>query len=80
MGVASLVLSLIGMFLALIGLIPLLGIVNWFAGFILLIGFILGLIGTIVNKKKGLAIAGLVISFLFLILAVIRLIAGGGIL
>jgi hypothetical protein len=80
MGVASLVLSIVGAVIALVGFIPFLGILNWFAVALLFIGLVLGILGTVLHKKKGAPIAGLVISVLFLVLAVIRLIAGRGIL
>lgn len=75
---ASLILSIIGAIIGLIGLIPLLGIVNWGAIFVLLISLILGIVG--INKHTPKAKAGLVISIIFLIIAVIRLAAGGGVL
>ena len=80
MGVASLVLSIIGAFVALVGFIPFLGILNWFASVLLLIGIILGILGVVLSQKKGTSIAGLVISVLFFALAGFRLFVGGGIL
>ena len=52
MGIASLILSIIGAFVALIGFIPLLGILNWFAGILLVVGLILGILGVALNKKE----------------------------
>lgn len=52
MGVASIVFGIIGLFFALIGLIPLLGIVNWIAIPLLVLGLIFGIIGICGKKKK----------------------------
>ena len=78
MGVASLVLGIIGLFFVLIGWIPFLGMVNYFAIFLLSIGLILGGIG--MAKKNGIAIAGFIISLIFIILSSYRLYLGGGII
>ena len=74
---ASLVLSIIGAIFGLIGLVPLLGFVNWIAIFILVIALILRFIGL---NKSGKANAGMLISIIFLIIAILRLFLGGGIL
>ncbi len=74
----SLILGIIGALFALIGIIPLLGLMNYVAIPLLLIGLILGIIGC--TKKKGTSIAGTIICLLFLLIAIIRLIMGGGIL
>lgn len=60
-GIAGFVLALIALFL---GWIPVFGWVIWF------LGFILSLVG-VFRKPKGLAIAGLVISFLGIILLIV---------
>lgn len=74
----SLILGIIGALFALIGLVPFLGILNWIAIPLLVIGLILGIIGCI--KKKGTSIAGTIICVLFLVVAIIRFIVGGGVL
>lgn len=74
----SLILGIIGALFALIGIIPLLGLMNYVAIPLFLIGLILGIIGC--TKKKAASIAGTIICLLFLLIAIIRLIMGGGIL
>jgi len=76
MGNASLILAIIGAIVALVGIIPSLRILNWFAGGLLAIALILGIIGAVVSEKKGTAIAGTAISFIFLIVAILRLVLG----
>lgn len=56
MGVASIVFGIIGLFFALLGLVPLLGIVNWIAIPILGLGLIFGIIGICGKKRSGSAI------------------------
>jgi len=77
MGVASLVLSIIGAFFALIGLIPLLGSINYFALFLLTLALIFGSVAMI--KKNGIGIAGFIVSLIFIIIASWRLYIGSGI-
>ncbi|NLI98119.1 hypothetical protein GX441_05600 [bacterium] len=79
MGVASLILSIIGLVIGVVGLIPLLGVLNWIALIFGLLGFIFGIIPIAKKKRSGVAIAGFVISILVLVIAIIRLILGGGI-
>jgi hypothetical protein len=79
MGAAALILSILGAILAIVGIIPWLHILNWFAGGLLVIAIILGVIATVVSEKKGTAIAGTVVSAVFLILVVLRLALGIGI-
>jgi hypothetical protein len=79
MGVVGFILSLIAGFFMLIGLIPFLGIINWFTTLpAAILGIIFSSIG-LSKSQSGLATAGLIISILVLIIAVIRLIIGGGI-
>jgi len=76
MGAASLILALIGAIAALVGIIPSLVILNWFAGGLCVLALILGIVGAVVSEKKGTAIAGTVISFIFLTVAILRLVLG----
>lgn len=76
MGVASIVFGIIGLFFALIGLIPLLGIVKWIAVPLLVLGLIFGIIGICGKKRSGAAIAGTIICALFLLIGVVRLAVG----
>lgn len=73
---ASLIFSIIGAIIGLIGLVPLLGILNWVAILVLIIALICGIVGI----KKSTAKAGLIISIIFLAIAIIRLVAGGGVI
>ena len=80
MVIAGFVLSLVAGFFLLIGLIPFLGWSNWFTT---LPAAILGIVFSSVamsKSKNGLATAGLVIGILVFVVAVIRLILGGGII
>jgi hypothetical protein len=79
MGAASLILSILGAIIALVGIIPWLHILDWFAGGLLVIAIILGIIGSVVSEKKGTAIAGTAISVVFLIVVILRLALGIGI-
>lgn len=74
----SLILGIIGALFALVGIVPLLGMMNYIAIPLLLIGLILGIIGC--TKKKVTSIVGTIICLLFLLIAIIRLVMGGGIL
>lgn len=79
MAVTGFVLSLVAGFFLLIGLIPFLGWSNWFTT---LPVAILGIVfSSIAVSKSGssLGTAGLVIGILVFVVAVIRLILGGGI-
>ena len=79
---AAVILGILGAVLTLIGLIPLLGIINWISIILLLTGLTCGIIGinTEPEEKRGSSITGTIICTLFSIIAVIRLILGGGVL
>ena len=79
---SAVILGILGALFTLIGLIPFLGIANWISIHLLLIGLICGIIGicTKPEGKRGAPIAGTIICALFFIIAVIRLVLGGGIL
>lgn len=80
MSIAGFVLSLVAGFFMFIGLIPFLGILNWFTTMpAATLGIIFSAIGTS-KSKSGIAIAGLVISIIVFCVAILRLIIGGGIL
>jgi hypothetical protein len=79
MGAAALILSIFGAIVALVGIIPWLHILNWFAGGFLVLAIILGIISAVVSEKKGTAIAGTAISVVFLIVVILRLALGIGI-
>ncbi len=79
MGIVSMILSIIALLIAVIGLVPLLGALNWVALVLGVLGFVFGIIPIAQKKKSGVAIAGFIISILVIVMAVIRLILGGGI-
>jgi len=68
--------SILGM---LIGLLPLLGWLNWlvipFAG----IGLIISIVGVAVSKRGGIGVVGIILSLIALFISIPRLIVGGGI-
>jgi len=67
----SVIWGIIGTFFALFGLIPFLGIMNFFSIPMLVIGLLCGIIGICKKpkEKRGASIAGTIICALFLILA-----------
>ena len=81
MGIAGFVLALIGGFFGLIGLIPLLGWLNWFTTLpFSFSGIVLSIISVATGRRRGLGVAGLIIGALVFVIAIFRLILGGGIL
>jgi hypothetical protein len=79
MNIVGFILSLVAGFFMLIGLIPFLGILNWFTTLpAATLGIIFSAIG-LSKSKSGLAVAGLTISILVFCVAILRLIIGGGI-
>ena len=77
MGVASLVVSIVALIIAVIGLIPLLGLLEWIALILGTIGFVFGIIPIARRFIAPLAISGLVISIVAIVMAVLRLAIGG---
>ena len=64
----------------LIGLIPLLGWINWFTTLpASVLGIIISVIA-IIRSPRGTAVVGLVISVTVFVVAVVRLVIGGGII
>jgi hypothetical protein len=79
MGIIGFIVSLVAGGFMLIGLIPLLGWLNWITTLPLAIaGAVLSGIG-LVHSKSGIAVAGLVISIAVFFIAIVRLIIGHGI-
>lgn len=72
MNLVSILFGFIGLIIALVGLFPLLGWLNWLAILFALLGMAFGLIA----KHKG----GLYLSVMVLCLAIIRLYMGSGII
>ena len=73
---ASIILGVIGLFFVLMGLIPLLGIMNWLGIPLLVIGLAFGIAGIVKNKRRGANIAGTIICGIFIIIGTVRLIVG----
>jgi hypothetical protein len=67
----AIILGMIGVFFTLLGLIPFLGIMNFFSIPLLVIGLLCGIIGICKKpkEKRGPSIAGLIICILFLAVA-----------
>ena len=80
MSIAGFVLSLVAGFFMLIGLIPFLGIINWFTTLpAAVLAIIFSAVG-LSKSKSGLGVAGLAISIVVFCIAAFRLFLGGGIL
>jgi len=71
MNVASKIIGIIALIIMLVGIIPFLGLLNWIAAPIALVGLFVG----IFSKNTG----GLILNGIVLIVSALRLIAGGGI-
>lgn len=72
MNIASKIIGVIALLIALAGLLPLFGWLNWIAAPIAFIGLLVGLFG----KNKG----GMIFNGIVLLVSVIRLVMGGGVL
>jgi len=72
MNVISIIVGIVSLIIALVGFIPLLGWLNWFA----IPGAVVGLVLGLMSKKTS----GRNVNIVVLALAIIRLILGGGIL
>lgn len=70
MNVFSIVIGLVALIIALVGFIPLLGWLNWFAIPIAVVGLVLGLMSHQTSGRN--------INIVVLVLAMIRLALGGG--
>jgi len=72
MNIISVIIGIVALGVALVGFIPLLGLLNWIAIPIAVVGLIVGMFDT---RTSGRNLNGVVIAF-----AAIRLFLGGGIL
>jgi hypothetical protein len=72
MNVISRIIGLIALLIALIGFIPLLGWLNWFALPVAVVGLVIGLMSKETSGRN--------INIVVLALAILRLVLGGGIL
>jgi hypothetical protein len=79
MGIAGFVIGIITFFGALVGLIPLLGWLNWFNMGLAFVGLILSFVALFVEKRKGFAVAGLVLCIVVFCIGIPRLLVGAGI-
>jgi len=70
--VLSIIVGIIALIVALVGFIPLLGWLNWFAIPIAVVGFVLGLFDSRTSGRN--------LNLVVIILAAVRLFLGGGIL
>lgn len=77
MALASLILSIAGLAVGAVGLLPLLGFLEIFALILAGLGFIFGLIPIVKRALAPIAIAGFVISIVVIVMAVVRLALGG---
>ena len=79
MAITGFILSLVAGFFLLIGILPFLGWSNWFTTIpIAILGIVFSSIA-VAKYRSSLGTAGLVIGCLVFVVAVIRLIIGGGI-
>jgi hypothetical protein len=79
MGTASLTLSIVGLIVVLVGLVPFLGWLNWFAVLLLVLAVLFGVIGLFPSGGRGKALAGIIVSLIFLSISLARLILGLGV-
>lgn len=74
MAIVSLVLSIVGAVVALLSFVPGIGFFVWIGGVLVLAGVVLGIVGMGGAEKKGVALVGLIISAVFLVFVVLRLV------
>jgi EamA domain-containing membrane protein RarD len=79
-GVTSLILSIIALMVAVAGLVPLVGWLNWISLFLGGLALAFGIVPLARKKRSGAAVAAVVISIIVLVVAILRLIWGGGII
>jgi hypothetical protein len=72
MNLLSTIVGLVALLIALVGFVPLLGWLNWFAIPLAVVGLVLGLLSRVTSGRN--------INLVVLALAIIRLALGGGIL
>jgi len=80
MAAFSLVIGILVFGIMLLGIVPLLGWLNWFNIPLAVLGFALALISILGGKTKTSAIAGLILNLVALTVGALRLLIGGGII
>ncbi len=73
MGMLALILSIVGAVVALLAFVPAIDFFKWIGGVILIAGVVIGIIG-IGGDKKTVPLIGLIVSAVFLIFDVLRVI------
>ena len=74
----SLFFSIIALIFAIIGLIPFLGILEWIAMVLSVLGMLFGIIALIFRKGKGTSFMAIIINILVFIIALVRILIGLG--
>lgn len=79
MQVAGFVMGIFSIFGMLLGLIPLLGWLNWLVIPFACVGLVISIVGVVIAKRGGIGVAGIVLGSVALSISIPRLIIGGGI-
>ena len=74
MAIFSLILAIVGAVVVLLGFVPSISFFNWIGGIIDLVGLVLGIVGRTQGEKKGVALVAIIVSAVFVVFAVLRLI------
>lgn len=77
MGIASFILSIVGLVVGAIGLVPLLGLLEWVALALGIMAFIMAIVPISRRIVAPFAIVGLILSIVVIVMAVLRLAVGG---
>ncbi len=77
MDIASLSVSIVAFVVGVVGLLPLFGILEWLAIILSVLGFTFGFIPIVKKMSTPAGIAGFIISSIVIVMAMLRLAAGG---
>lgn len=80
MQVIGFIMGILSIFGMLLGLVPLLGWLNWLVIPFAVIGLIISIVGIAIAKRGGIGIAGIILCSIALFISIPRLIIGGGII